>query len=331
MKIIVLTQTQYRNYSNIHNERNFGQTIEYSLLEENRKYNKLFLGLTDNSNNLHAATLLIIKNISPTIKEAYAPNGFLIDYANFDLVKTFTEKLIEHLKKEKITYLITNPMFKLRITNKEKQQLDNNQNILDNLIKLDYKPIGYSSDFSKYDIIIENYNDINSIYRKFNRNTKRNIKDSLNMGITLHKASISDIDKFYEIIKEKTKHNLSYYDNLMHTYNSKDNKMEIFFTKLDPQRFLINTKKLYEKEVRRNEAIHQTIKKHMGKMLVCFLAIKGLPLNMASPSTILCDILICQGCFAFFLIFNSSLNNPQIINNQFLSIQSLKIKKNGGV
>lgn len=266
MKIIVLTQTQYKNYSNIHNERNFGQTIEYSLLEDNRSLRKLFLGLVDDSNNLFAATLLLIKNISPSIKEAYAPNGFLIDYSNFNLVKTFTEELIKYLKNTKITYLITNPMFKYRIYNKKNIQIENNQNILDNLIKLDYKPIGYSSDFSKYDIIIENYNDINDIYRKFNRNTKRNIKESLNMGISLHKASIKDIDKFYEIIKKKTKHNLSYYNNLMNTYNTKENKMEIFFTKLDPQRFLINTKKLYEKEVKRNEAIHNNIQKKLGRM-----------------------------------------------------------------
>ena len=155
MKIIVLTQTQYKNYSNIHNERNFGQTIEYSLLEENRSLKKLFLGLIDESNNLYAATLLLIKNISPSIKEAYAPNGFLIDYSNFDLVKTFTDELTKYLKNEKITYLITNPMFKYRIFNKKNIQIENNQNILDNLIKLDYKPIGYSSDFGKYDIIIE--------------------------------------------------------------------------------------------------------------------------------------------------------------------------------
>ena len=82
MRIINLTQTQYRNYSNIHSKRNFGQTIEYSLLEANHKKQKLFLGLIDDQNNLHAATLLLVENISPTIKEAISPNGFLIDYSN---------------------------------------------------------------------------------------------------------------------------------------------------------------------------------------------------------------------------------------------------------
>ena len=266
MKIVVLTQTQYRNYSNIHNERNFGQTIEYSILETNNGHNRIFLGLVDESNNLHAATLIIIKNISPNIKEAYAPNGFLIDYANFELVKTFTEELKNYLKILKITYLITNPMFKLRVYNKQNNLINNNINILDNLIKLDYNPTGYNNEFSKYDIVIENYDNVDNIYRKFNRNTKRNIKDSINMGITLHKASINDIETFYEIIKKKTTHTLSYYYNLMNIYNTKDNKMEIFFTKLDPQKFLLNAKKLYEKEAKKNEAIHKTIQNNNGKM-----------------------------------------------------------------
>ena len=125
MKIIDLTQVQYRNYSNIHNQRNFGQTIEYSLLPENSNDKKLFLGLIDDSNNLCAATLLLIKNISPSIKEAYAPNGYLIDYSNFELVKTFTEELTKYLQKEKVTYLITNPMFKYRIYNKQNNIQEN--------------------------------------------------------------------------------------------------------------------------------------------------------------------------------------------------------------
>ena len=68
MHIINLTETQYMNYANIHNTKSFGQTIEYSKLAQN----KLFLGLIDEHNNIYAAVLLIIKNISPSVKEAYA-------------------------------------------------------------------------------------------------------------------------------------------------------------------------------------------------------------------------------------------------------------------
>ena len=266
MRIVALTHTQYKNYANIHKEKNFAQTVEFSMLQINNEYEKMFLGLVDSSNNLYAATLLVIKNVTPRIREAYAPNGFLIDYANFNLVREFTEELTIYLKKHKITYLTCDPMFKLRIYNKTNTLIENNQNILDNLIRLDYKPIGYSNDFNKYDIVIDNYGNIDNIYRKFNRNTKRNIKESLNIGVSLHKGSIADIDAFYQIIKKKTTNSLGYYQNLMNIYNSKDNKMEIFFAKLDPQKFLFRIKKVYDKEAKRNEAIHKSIQMRYGKM-----------------------------------------------------------------
>ena len=160
MKIVTLTQTQYRNYSNIHSKRNFGQTIEYSMLNYNINKKRLFLGLIDDLNNIHAATLILIHNITPTIKEAIAPNGFLIDYSDFELVRSFTEELKLYLSKEKVTYLITNPMYKNKVYNKNNTIIENNENILNNLIKLDYQNIGYTSDFEKYDIIIENNNSI---------------------------------------------------------------------------------------------------------------------------------------------------------------------------
>lgn len=266
MKIIALTQTQFRNYSNIHSQRNLGQTIEYSLLPENNEYKKLFLGLIDESNNVHAATILLIKNISPTVKEAIAPNGFLIDYSNYELVKTFTEELTKYLRKQRITYLITNPMFKYKVYDKLNNVIENNIYTLNNFIKSGYKNIGYNGEFSRFDVIIENQHSIDDIYKKFNRNTKRSIKESLNLGISLHKASINDINTFHSIIKKKTKYSNAYYYNLMNTFNTKDIKMEIFFAKLNPEKFLLNTKKLYEKELRKNEAIHQTVKNKMGKM-----------------------------------------------------------------
>lgn len=266
MKIINLTQTQFRNYSNIHQQRNFGQTIEYSQLPEYCNHKKLYLGMIDQSNNLLCASLILIKNITPTIKEAYAPNGYLIDYSNKSLITEFTKNLIDYLKEEKVTYLITNPMFKYRIYNKQNIQLENNISILNHFYSLGYKDIGYPSDFSRFDIIIDKDNSSNQIYKNFNRTNKRNIKDSINIGITLHKGSINDIDTFYNIIKKKTKYGNSYYYNLMNTFKSKDNKMEIFFTKLNPNKFLLNSKKLYEKEHQKNEAIHNLINKNMGKM-----------------------------------------------------------------
>ena len=266
MKIINLTQTEYRNYSNIHSRRNFGQTIEYSMLSFNYDKKSLFLGLADDENNIYAATLILVHSISPTIKEGIAPNGFLIDYADFDLVRTFTEELKKFLNKEKITFLITNPMFKNKVYNKENHIIENNESLLYNLYNLDYKSIGYYSDFERYDVIIENNNSINDIYKNFNRNTKRNINEALKLGISLHKGNSSNIEQAYNIFKKKTKLDLEYYQNLMNIYNNKDNKMEIFFAKLNPHKYLVNIQKLYEAETANNEKIHKKFNSSIGHM-----------------------------------------------------------------
>ena len=266
MKIIQLNSTEYRSYANIHSRRNFGQTIEYSMLRYNTDKKRYFLALVDDNNNIYAATLLLVHSVRPGILEAIAPNGYLIDYANFELVKIFTEELTKYLKKEKVTYLITNPMFKYHVYNKENYIIENNESLLGNLYSLNYKSLGYYSDFEKYDVIIENNNTINDLYNNFNRNTKRNIKEGIKLGLTLHKGTIKDLEEAYDIIKKKTTHKLPYYQNLMNIYDNKDNKMEVFLAKLNPHKYLVNVQKLYNEEKKRNEKIHDIFDRHIGKI-----------------------------------------------------------------
>ena len=266
MKLINLSENVYRNYANIHSRRNFGQTIEYAYLETNIHKQRLFLGLVDDNNNIHAASLILIHNVSTTVIEAVAPNGFLIDYANYDLVKKFNELLIKRLKKEKVTYLITNPMFKYHVINKKNVIIQNNENLLTNLYMLGYNSIGYYSDFEKYDVIIENDISTHDIYRNFNRNTKRNINEASKLGIILRKGTINDIERAYNIFRKKTKKSLNYYQNLMNIYNNQDNKMELFFASLNPHKYLINIQKLYEEEKKKNEKIHLIFEKNVGNI-----------------------------------------------------------------
>lgn len=264
MNIINLSQAKFRDYAANHKYRNFGQTIEYTHLLENTSLNKIFLGLTDNEDNILAAALFLIQEEFPGFKSAFAPDGFLIDYEDTLLVKEFIRLVSEYLKNEKISYLMTNPMFYLKIYNRNNTMIKDNQGYLNSFINMGFKSVGYASPFAKYDIII-NYDDMSSdTYKNFNRNTRRNIKEAMNMGITLHRGTRDEIEEAYKMFKKKTKHNLNYYSNLMDSYNTKDNKMEIFFARLDPKKFLINAQKLYNDEKERNEQIHTNLKKRIG-------------------------------------------------------------------
>ena len=79
MKIISLTEIQFRNYSRIHSKRNYLQSIEFANMQKNNGYEILYVGMLDNKNNLTAATLILNKKIFGKYIFGYAPGGFLID------------------------------------------------------------------------------------------------------------------------------------------------------------------------------------------------------------------------------------------------------------
>ena len=82
MHIIELSELQFKNYSQLHSKKNFKQSIEYAKLKQYNGYTPHYLGLIDEMNNVHAATLLLSKKINNK------PHNPLIisDYSNIDLL-----------------------------------------------------------------------------------------------------------------------------------------------------------------------------------------------------------------------------------------------------
>ena len=105
MKIIELTETQFKNYSKLHSSRNYFQTIEYANIMNN--YNRLFLGfINENDNTIMGAVLLLERSVLK-FKVGYVPGGFLIDYDNDNLFRDFITSLKNYLKEKKFVYLTT--------------------------------------------------------------------------------------------------------------------------------------------------------------------------------------------------------------------------------
>ena len=73
-----------------------------------------------------ASTLILEKNINSKYKYGFAPNGFLIDYDNEELLKNFTSKIKEFLKKQNYVYLKINPIFNYIIYDKNFNLIEGN-------------------------------------------------------------------------------------------------------------------------------------------------------------------------------------------------------------
>ena len=127
MRIIELTETQFKNYSKLHSSRNYFQTIEYANVKSD--YNKLFLGfMNENNNTIMGATLILEKNINK-LKIGLVPGGFLIDYNNDNLFKDFITSLKEFLKMRKYVYLRVENKVTYKMYNKNGEVLYFDTNI----------------------------------------------------------------------------------------------------------------------------------------------------------------------------------------------------------
>lgn len=251
MHIIELTELQFKNYSNIHSKKNYKQSVEYAKLKQENGYTPLYVGLIDESNNVHAASLILEKKINNKHKYGYVPNGYLINFYNLDLVKTFTIELKNYLKKLNYIYIRINPLINYQVYNSDFILKENNSGIINELKKLDYNLIPNTS---KYKMILKT-NDIHSTYKNFKRSLRRNINNCLKKGILVYQGTEQDKKDFLNLIENKTR-----YQKMMELFNTPNNYFEFYLAKINPETYINNYRYLLKKEQINNEVLNQKLK-----------------------------------------------------------------------
>lgn len=251
MHIVELTELQFKNYSNLHSRKNYKQSVEYAKLEETKGYNNLFLGLVDEQNNVHAATLILVKNLNGKFKYGYIPNGYLLNFFNLNLLEIFTNELKTYLKKLNFIYLRLTPLINYQIYNSDFILKENNSAIINELKKLNYN---YIPNTSKYKMVLSN-TDISSTFANFKRSLRRNINDCLKKGITVHQGTPYEINEFLKLIDNK-----EYYQKMSEYFNNPNNNFEFYFAKLNPETYINNYRYLLKKEQINNDMLNDKLK-----------------------------------------------------------------------
>lgn len=257
MHIINLTEIQYKNYSRIHSKRNYFQSIEFANMQNNNGYNKLYVGLIDKNNNLVAASLILGKRIFGKYLYGYVPGGFLIDYNNYNLLKTFTNLLQKYLFKLNYIYITVTPEVIVKKIDKNNNILYNNDNIINNIERLGFKKS--KKNILNTSILLETNNNINDTYNNLSRFIKRNIRDNKLMGISVYKSTSNDINEFYSLIRKKTNYDIKYYTNYFNYFNNDNNRFEIYYAFLDTNLYLSNYNDLLTKEKIKNDNLKNKI------------------------------------------------------------------------
>lgn len=248
MKIIELTDIQFKNYAKIHSARNFRQTTEYANSMKN--YGKLYLGfINENDNTLMGATLLLEREIL-NFKVGYVPGCFLIDYDNDNLFKDFINTLKDYLKTRKYVFLTTDNITTYKMFDKNGEVIYFDTNIIKIMDELSFRK---NEKTSMKKVVLETEKTPNETYKMFNSNTKRNINLALQRAITIYRDENNSIDTILNIDSTADGKKIK---NILNNFASEDNKAEIYFAKIDPEKYINNYRFLLKKEDEINDKLN---------------------------------------------------------------------------
>ncbi len=179
MHIRTLNLDEFNEFQSRHLLSNLYQTVNYGVLKAEDGYEYELIGLCDEEENVLAASLILTKPIGVGCIYGYAPRGFLIDYEDEYLLRTFTKLLKEYYLKKNCVFIKVNPNIVVGKYDKEKNTIIYNkfENIKNELISLGYKKLKdnlyFESMLPRYNAII-NLKEYSS--NTLSKNTKNKIK-----------------------------------------------------------------------------------------------------------------------------------------------------------
>lgn len=270
MKIISLEKEAFDQFAKTHKYRNFYQTSAYGELMKKEGFGINYLGFLNNSNELIGAALFLHKEIMLGFKYAYAPRGMLIDYTDSDFMQELTEKLQKLLFKQHFIYIKIDPPIHCSERKSDGEIISYNpeiNNILEILKHAGFKHRGFNLYFEtlkpRWNAIIKLTASNKRLFANFSKSVRNKIRKAERTGVEVYQGTREDIPIFFEFVKKKHKRSLAYYQNLYDTFGSE--KAEVYFAKLNTEKYVIDAKQKYEQELNRNEELNEMMQTYRGK------------------------------------------------------------------
>ena len=205
----------------------------------------MYVGLRDKDNNILCETLLLVKKTPFNMCYIYAPRGYLIDWDNKELVKEFTDKLMEYMKEINCIYLRVDPAVMYQEIDEEANPIKdgkNNYELFDYLTSLGYQHKGfyklYDGNQPRYTFrtFNKNYYSFEQIEQTISKTFMRSIKRSYNYDLVIEESN--SIDEFYELVQKVSSkdgfkaYTKQYYEDIFKTFK-KDNYIKNFIAKIN--------------------------------------------------------------------------------------------------
>lgn len=250
MHLKKLTVFEFDEYAKKHPLRSYEQSSSYAMLMAENGYDYDFMGLVDNGNNIIAASLILTKKIALNARYGYAPKGFLLNYFDEDMIREFSKALRNYYGPKGYAFIKLDPEIFIGKLNKEKNEFESNENkfILHTLEKYGYQKL---KDNLNFEAMQPRFNAIVPLkdyhLQTVNKRCRNKITKSMRKGLSLVKGTKDDLPMFFKFIQKKNTQNEKYLKYLFNIFE-KTNGVDLFFVKINFEKFLVNTQKKYEQE-----------------------------------------------------------------------------------
>lgn len=231
LKLRSISKIEFDNYVKENTNTHFMHSSAWGEFEKVTSHvTPHYLGLKDEDNTIVAATLLLEEHLPLNSSNLYAPRGFVIDYNDKSLLKTFTTKLKDFAKTRKATSIRINP------------SLTTTDDALATLKELNYKKNSHIK-LLEYTYKIDLTKSLKEIEKEYSDNVKENLLKTEKYDVELLIADPKDFEEFLTLQDNK---NNDYYETLYDIFrNNEYTKIKLLLGKLH----ITKTLKILEKEL----------------------------------------------------------------------------------
>lgn len=240
-----LTNEEFETFASSHPYQNFVQSsytrnVNQALGEQTYLFGVIVEGC------IVAATYLIRRPIAKLFSKFYAPNGFLMDYSNIEVLQFFTKNLASFSKKNNGVLLRIDPFVVVEEYDVQEERIEIQEGVIatENLKAMGYQHLGYIKGYGKseqsrwhYVLDLKNHTK-ESYFKNCKSNTRNRINTSHRFYTKVRIGSEQDLQQFYDIILHTGERqgfgsrSLAYYKTFYSTF-VKENKVKLLFAEIN--------------------------------------------------------------------------------------------------
>lgn len=270
-----LSKEEYEEFVSNNKNHHFMQSYDFGQIRKEKHFIPHYVGLKENG-KLVCAALLLEKKLIMKYTYFYSPRGYVIDFNNKELVKTFTEELKKYTKKKKAIFIKIDPAIKLHNIDIDGNVVDglDNHPLVDYLKSLGYKHMGYNLGFEneqpRFTFRIDMDKSWDEVYAAMHPTTKKILNKGNQYNLNVYIGDKKDMNDFYLTMIETAKREgiiqspIEYYENFYEIFN-KDNLSDLYVVKVNMEELVKSFESKIENVTKEIEDLSDEKYKNKGK------------------------------------------------------------------